>query len=421
MEILIKSAKIIAPNSLYHNKVVDVLVKNGIIKEISENIKISKDVTIVEKDNLHISPGWFDPTVSFGEPGYEENETLETGLSAAASGGFSAVGVLPNTNPSIDKKADVEFLIKRSSYNPVNIYPIGALSKKREGIELSETFDMSNSGAIAFGDDKSIENEKLMEVSLLYNKTIGKPVLSFPDTASISYGGQMNEGENSTNLGLKGIPSLSEELRITRDLFLTEYTEGKIHFQNISTSKSVALIKEAKKKGLDVTAQVAIYNLLLNDSELNEFDTRFKLMPPLRTDNEISALIEGLQNGEIDFVSSDHRPKDIERKFKEFDHASFGTVGLESAFGALNKVLSDKMKLEEIISLLCDKPRKRFGIEIPTIEVNSVAELTLFNPEGNTIFNEIQIKSLSKNSAFIGKELKGEVYGIVAKGELVLV
>ena len=421
MKILIKSAKVVAPESSFHNKVVDVLIENGSISEIAKNITSSKDVTIIEKENLHISPGWFDPTVSFGEPGFEENETLESGMLAAVTGGFTAVGVLPNTFPVIDRKADVEFLIKRSMYNAVSIHPIGALSKKREGVELSESFDMSNSGAIAFGDDKSMENEKLMEVSLLYNKTVGKPVLSFPDTDSISNGGQMNEGESAINLGLKGIPALSEELRVARDLFLTEYTGGKIHFQNISTSKSVDLIADAKSKGLDVTSQITINNLYLDDSELAEFDTRFKLMPPLRTKEENEALIKGLESGAVDFVTTDHRPKDIERKFKEFDHASFGSVGLESGFGALNKVLSDKMPLDKIISLICQNPRKRFGLETPKVEVGAKAELTLFNPDTEFTFEEKNIKSLSRNSAFIGKELKGEVYGVVAKSEFVIV
>ncbi|MEN8138827.1 MAG: dihydroorotase [Bacteroidota bacterium] len=420
MKVLIKSAKVIAPESTFHNKVVDILIDNGKISNISDVIEVSDDATVVEKENLHISPGWFDPTVSFGEPGYEENETLESGMAAAAAGGYTAVGLLPNTYPAIDKKSDVEFLIKRSTYNPVSIYPIGALSKKREGVEISEAYDMSNYGAIGFGDDKSIENEKLMEVALLYNKTIGKPVLSFPDTASMSNGGQMNEGESSTNLGLKGIPNLSEELRVSRDLFLTEYAEGKLHFQNVSTAKSVSLIKEAKKKGLDVTAQVAIHNIYLDDSVLNEFETRFKVMPPLRTKNEIKAIIKGIKDGVIDFVSSDHRPKDIERKFKEFDLASFGTIGLESGFGALNKVLSGKLELHEVISLICDKPRKRFGVDVPAVEIDAKAELTLFNPDESIAFDQSQIKSLSKNSAFVGKELKGRVYGVLSNDELVL-
>ena len=418
MKILVKSAKVVAPESSFHNEVVDILIENGSISEIAKNITPSEEITIIEKENLHISPGWFDPTVSFGEPGFEENETLESGMLAAAIGGFTAVGVLPNTFPVIDSKADVEFLIKRSMFNAVSIYPIGALSKKREGVELSESFDMSNSGAIAFGDDKSMENEKLMEISLLYNKTVGKPVLSFPDTTSISHSGQMNEGESAINLGLKGIPALSEELRVARDLFLTEYTEGKIHFQNISTSKSVELISDAKAKGLDVTCQVTVNNLYLDDSELADFNTNFKLMPPLRTKSEIDSLIEGLKNETVDFVTTDHRPKDIERKFKEFDHASFGSIGLESGFGALNKVLSDEMPLENIISLICQNPRKRFGLEIPKVEIGAKAELTLFNPDTEYVFEEENIRSLSKNSAFLGKELKGEVFGVVAKGEL---
>lgn len=420
MNIIIKSAKIIAPSSPFHNKTLDILIKDGFIVEISKGIKETPNTTVIEYKNIHISPGWFDPTVSFGEPGEEYNETIETGLSSAAAGGFTAVGVLPNSSIPTDKKSDVEFLIQRSSLSPVSIFPIGTLSKKRNGTEISETFDMSNSGAIAFGDDKSLENEKIMEISLLYNKTLGKPVISFPDTISISHGGQMNEGVTSTSLGLKGIPSFSEELRVARDLSIAEYTGGKIHFQNISTSKSVELIENAKKNGIDVTAQVTAHNILLDDSELIDFDTKFKVSPPLRTKEDIKNLVKGIKNGIIDIVSSDHRPKNIELKFKEFDSASFGTIGLETAFAATNTALHKELDLEEIISVICHKPRSRFGLKTPEINIGSYAELTIFNPYEDIFIKKEKIKSLSKNSIFLDKKLTGKVYGIIAKNKLVL-
>ncbi|MCK5824318.1 MAG: dihydroorotase [Ichthyobacteriaceae bacterium] len=420
MKFLIKNATIVDSSSNFNNNKCDILIDNGEIVEVSENILVEGDVEVIEKENLHVSPGWFDATVSFGEPGFEENETIETGLNASAKGGFTAVGVLPNTNPTIDNKATVEYLKNQSVFYPVNIYPIGAMSKKREGKEISETFDMLNSGAIAFGDDKPIENERLFEVSLLYNRTLKVPVLSKPDTEAISHGGQMNEGESSMNLGLRGIPNFAEELRVSRDIFITEYTEGIVHFQNISTKKSVSLIKEAKNNKLNVTAQVAAHNLLLNDSALETFDTRYKVMPPLRTNTDIEALINGIKDGVIDMVSSDHRPKDIERKFKEFDHASFGTIGLESCFATINKALNNKVKLDKIIDLICHNSRKRFGLKIPTIKTGVRAELTLFNPDKEFVFNESCIKSKSKNSALLGAELKGEVYGIFAKSKIIL-
>ena len=415
MNILLKSAKIIDPNSGFHQKIQDILIEKGIITKVSKNIPPKSNYKVVEIENLHVSQGWFDSSVSFGEPGYEERETIENGLKTAARSGFTAVAVNPNTNPVIDTNADVSFLKSKALNNPVDLYPIGALTVKSEGIDLAEIYDMKNAGAVAFGDyQKAISNPNLLKIALQYAQNFNGLVLSFPQENKIAGKGNVNEEETSTKLGLKGIPALAEELQITRDLFILEYTGGKLHIPTISTAKSVLLIKEAKKKGLDVTCSVAIHNLLLTDDVLAEFNSNYKVLPPLRSKNDVKALIKGLNDHVIDFVTSDHNPIDIENKRVEFDNAKYGIIGLESAFGALNKVVS----LEKTIELLT-RGRERFGLETYGIKEGEKANLSLFNPDMEYTFGEENIISISKNSAFIGAKLKGKAYGVVSNGQLV--
>jgi len=289
---------------------------------------------------------------------------------------------------------------------------MGTLTKGSDGLELAELYDMKNAGAVAFYDfKKQLSNPNLLKLGLLYARNFDGLLFSFPQDGSIKGSGVAHEGEVSTSLGLKGIPALAEELQIARDLFILEYTGGKLHIPTISTAKSVQLIKEAKNKGLDVSCSVAIHNLFFTDRELQGFDTRYKVSPPLRDKADIKALIKGLKTGIVDFVTSDHIPIDIENKRLEFDNALDGTLGLESAFGCLNKI----MGLEQSIALLT-KGRSRFGVERPEIKVGSPANLTLFDPEATYPFREEDIKSTSKNSMFVGSELKGKAYGVINKG-----
>ena len=361
--------------------------------------------------------GWFDTSVSFGEPGFEERENLVNGLSVAAKSGFTAVATNPNTYPVIDNKSAVEFLINKAKGNIVNLYPIANLTQQANGQEIAELFDMSNSGAIAFSDyNKSISNANLMKIALLYAQNFDGLVMSFPQNNSLSNNGVANEGAMSTKLGLKGIPTVAEELQIARDLFLLEYTGGKLHIPTISTEKSVKLIAEAKKKGLNVTCSVSAHHLFLNDSELNEFDTNYKVKPPLREKVDVNALKKGVVNGTVDIITSDHNPIDIENKKVEFENAKNGTIGMESCFGAINKVLP----LEKTIDCITNSPRMRFNIENPTIAKGEIANITLFNPDTEYVFGEENIFSTSKNSAFIGKQLKGKVYGIFANNKFVI-
>lgn len=424
MNALLKAAKIIAPKSKFHGKRVDILIEKGIISKIAKSISSpnpkprggAKKTKEIQLPNLHVSCGWFDSSVSFGEPGHEERETIGNGLKTAALAGFTDVVVNPNTYPVIDTNTDISFIKSKGHGNAVNLHPMGALTKESKGIDLAELFDMQNAGAVAFGDyQKSIANPNLLKIALQYAQNFDALVCSFPQEDMISGSGVANEEGTSTLLGLKGNPALAEDLRVARDLFILEYTSGKLHIPTISTAKSVSLIKDAKKKGLDVSCSVAVHNLVLDDSLLAGFDTNLKVLPPLRTAKNNKALIKGLEDGTIDMVTCDHNPIDIEHKNVVFEQASYGTIGLETAFGALNNLIGT----DTAIGVLT-RGRERFKINAVGIAEGERANLSLFDPSGNHIFSETDINSTSKNSAFLGKELQGKVYGIFANDQLIL-
>ncbi len=413
--ILLKSATIVDSGSKHHLKRRDVLVENGVVKKIAASVKNDK-ARVVSLPNLHISRGWFDSSVSFGEPGYEERETIINGLRTAALSGFCHVAVNPNTNPVTDTKAGVQFLKAKAKGNPVNLYPIGSLTVKSEGQDLAELYDMHNEGAVAFGDYKQpVENANLLKIALQYCQNFNGLVQSMPLEPSVAKNGVVNEEVNSTRLGLKGIPSLAEELQITRDLYLLEYTEGKLHIPTISTKESVHLIRDAKKKGMDVSCSVSVSNLALTDDMLEGFDTRYKILPPLRTEKDRKALLKGLKDGTIDGVTSDHDPIDIEHKKTEFDHAMFGSIGLESCFGVLNSLVGTEAAVFALTSLT-----NRFGIDTHPIEEGNAANMTLFDPDLEYEFGKEHILSASDNSAFYGVALQGKAYGIYSNKKLVL-
>jgi dihydroorotase len=416
MNVLIKSATIVDPKSDFHNQTLDILIEKGIITQIAKSIANTKNYKEIKLDNLHVSQGWFDSSVSFGEPGYEERETIENGLKTAALSGFTSVAVNSNTNPVIDSNSDISFLKGKANGNAVNLYPIGALTRSGNGEDLAELFDMKNAGAIAFYDyQKPISNPNLMKLALQYASNFDGLIMSFPQESKISGSGVMNENRTSTSLGLKGNPALAEELQISRDTFLLEYTDGKLHVPTISTSKSVELIRRAKQNKLNISCSVAIHNLLFTDETLSTFNTNYKVSPPLRSQTDIEALIDGLKDGTIDMITSDHNPIDIEHKKIEFDFAKCGTIGLETAFGALQNCFTLKKTIE-----LLTKGKERFGIQINTINIGNKAELSLFNPNETYKFTKSQIISTSKNSIFEDFQLKGKVYGIIANKQIVL-
>lgn len=410
MKLLIKSAKIADPQSSFHNKTADIFIEDGIIKKIGSSLK-EKAEKEINAENLHVSRGWFDSSVSLGEPGYEERETIANGLETAGKSGFTAVAMNPNSLPVIDNNGAITSVLSKAGNSPVSLYPIGALTIGSEGIDLAELYDMKQGGAVAFGDyQHSVSNPNLLKLALQYSQNFDGLVLSFPQENKIAGKGTVNEHHQSTLLGLKGIPNLAEELQVARDLFLLEYTGGKLHIPTISTEKSVKLIKEAKKKGLDVTCSVAIHNLLFSDGLLKEFDTNAKVLPPLRTQKDMKALIKGLIDGTIDMVTSDHNPIDIEHKKVEFENAMYGSIGLESAFGALNRIFSPEESLDFLT-----RGKARFSIPETSIKEGEPADLSLFDPTAEYTFNEENILSGSKNSIFIGSSLKGKALGIVTK------
>ena len=416
MKILIKEAKIIDTKSFYNNKIVDVKINNGIIEEIGENLSFSNDYKQVSYKNLHVSQGWFDSSVSFGEPGFEERETITNGLDVAAKSGFTAIALQPNSFPIIDNQSQIQFVKQKAINTATSLYPIGALTKNSEGNDLAELFDMKNSGAIAFGDyNKNTSNSNLLKIALQYVQDFDGLVLSFCQDEKIKGNGVANEGIVSTQLGLKGIPNLAEELNVARNLFLLEYTGGKLHIPTISTSKSVDLIKEAKAKGLNVTCSVAVHNLVLTDEKIEQFDTRFKVSPPLRTEEDRNALLAGILDNTIETITSDHNPIDIEHKKMEFDLAKNGTIGLESAFSALMTVLP----LEKIVEKLTSG-KSIFNLDNSEIKVGNVANISLFTTDEDWTFTKENILSKSKNSAFLGAKMKGKVIGIYNNSKLIL-
>lgn len=413
MKILLKSAKIFDTSSEHHLSVQDILISDGYIQKIAPNITETADEII---SNCCVSEGWTDSSVCFGEPGYEQNETISNGMKVAQKSGFTQLMLNPNTFPVCDNRTGIEFLKNNSKNYISDIFPIGALTQNSDLEYLAELYDMHNAGAVAFGDyKKTIANANLLKIALQYTQNFGGIVISFANDKNIAGKGVVNEHFTSTRLGLKGIPSLAEELIIARDLSILEYTSGKLHIPTISSKKSVELIRKAKEKGLDVSCSVAVHHLYFSDEVLTDFNTNFKILPPLRNSEHQQALIEAVLDGTIDFITSDHCPIDIENKQREFDWADFGTIGLESAFGILNRILP----VEKTIEMLTNA-KKRFQLPSYSIREGQKANLTLFTTEGEKIFNKADIFSSSKNSAFIGETLKGEVLGIIVDDKISL-
>ena len=416
MKIIIRETKIIDPKNSFHNQIVDVKINDGMIEEIGKNLVSSVDFEEITIAGLHISQGWFDTSVSLGEPGFEDRETISNGLNVAARSGFTAIALQPNSFPVIDNQSQIQFVKQKAANSATDLYPIGALTKNSEGTDLAELFDMKNSGAIAFGDyNKNTSNANLLKIGLQYVQDFDGLVIAFCQDEKIKGNGVANEGVVSTRLGLKGIPNLAEELVVARNLFLLEYTGGKLHIPTISTAKSAALIKDAKAKGLKVSCSVAVHNLVLTDEKLDGFDTRYKVSPPLRTETDRKALIEAVLDNTIDVITSDHNPMDVEHKKMEFDLAKNGTIGMESAFGALLTILPIEKIIEKLTS-----GKSIFQVKSSEIKVGSEANITLFTTAEKWVFGKENILSKSKNSAFLGTDILGKVVGICNNKKIIL-
>ena len=414
--VILKQATIIDSESSFHNQKMDITIENGTITSIDKSAKNPNKLEEVSLDNLHVSQGWFDSSVSFGEPGFEDRETIANGLYVAAKSGFTDVALQPNTYPILDNQSAISFVKNKANGFATNLHPIGALTKNSDGEDLAELFDMKNAGAIAFGDyNKSIENANIQKIALQYVQDFEGLVISFCQDKSLKGNGVVNEGVVSTQLGLKGIPAMAEEIDLIRNLSILEYTGGKMHIPTLSTAKSVQIIAAAKKKGLNVTCSVSVHHLTLNEKVLEGFDSRYKVAPPLQTESNRLALIKGITDGTIDMITSDHNPIDIEHKKLEFDLAKNGTIGLETAFGMLQNVLSTEIIVDKLVN-----GKTIFGLEKNSIKVGNKAILTMFNPNQTLTVTKENILSKSKNSAFLGQTLKGIVYGIYNNGKVEL-
>jgi len=404
MNLLIKSATIIDPNSPFNQKITDVLIEKGIITQTGPDIEA--DAEVFDGEGKFIAPGFFDLNCNIGEPGLETKEDLYTGTRAAAAGGFTGIALMPNTNPPVHSKSEIEYLLNRSAKNLVDVFPLGAISHKREGKDLAEMYDMYLSGAKAFSDgNRPVQDAGLMERALLYAQGFDALVFSYPEDTAIAGKAKVNEGEISTLLGMKGIPSLAEELMIARDLYLAEYTGSKIHFSTISTTRSVELIREAKRKGMEVTCDVAIHHLVLTDEVLKGFDSLYKVKPPLRTQDDVDALLRGVMDGTIDAIVSQHTPHEVEFKDVEFEVAEFGMIGLQTAFSLALKAGLD---INTIVQKLAIGPREILNIDIPVVAEGQPANLVVLDADAEWEYNKKNNRSKSYNSPFIGQNLKGK-------------
>jgi len=409
---LIRQATVINPDSSFHGKVVDLLVEDGVIKDMAPQLSVTGH-EIIEAEGLHISNGWVDVFADYREPGYEQKETIATGLAAAAAGGFTDVLLAPNASPVIDSKATVQFALQRAAGKAVNLHPLGAVSRNIEGKTLAEMLDMRAQGAIAFTDGwKPVQNTNLLLKALEYVKAFDGLIVQIPIDSALAAGGLMHEGERSTRLGMPGIPALAETLMVHRDIELVRYTGSRLHITGISAAASVALIRAAKQQGVEVTCSVTPYHLALNDEALTTYSSLYKVLPPLRSEEDRQALIEGLKDGTIDCIASHHRPQDWDAKNKEFEYAGEGMNIQEMTFPILWESVGEAVGLERLIDALSAAPRSIFGLSAAGIEKGQAASFTLFTTNGERVYEQKDMKSMGLNNPFLGKPLKGRVVGI---------
>jgi dihydroorotase len=412
MKILIKQARITDPSSPLNGQSADIFIENGTITSIGSSINERAD-QVITGNGLHASPGWVDVFANFADPGYEFKETLESGAAAAAAGGYTDVMVIPNTNPALHNKAAVEYVVQKSRLLPVTVHPIGAITKNTEGKELAEMYDMSASGALAFGDGLNcVQSAGLLVKALQYVKAFDGILIQLPDDKTINPQGLMNEGIVSTQLGLPGKPAMAEELIVARDIKLTRYAESKLHFTGVSTAKSLEYIKRGKDSGAAISCSVTPYHLFFSDEDLTTYDTNLKVNPPLRTKENRTALQDAVANGTVDCLASHHLPHEYDSKVVEFEYAKFGMTSLETAYAVLQTAISG-LAVEKCVDLLAVNPRKIFGLPPANIREGNTAIITLFEPATTWTVTHEGFKSKSSNSPFIGKELTGKVKGII--------
>ena len=422
-DLLIHGGTLVDPETLVKHRA-DILIRDGSIEAVESEIIVA-DIPKFDASGLLVSPGWLDMHVHLREPGYEYKETIESGCRAAAAGGFTGVACMPNTNPPIHTRDVVEFVIERAASTPVDVYPIATVSKNREGKELSEMADLKAGGAVAFSDDGSpVQDSGLMRRALEYSSMLGRPVINHMEDLTLNRNGHMHEGIVATRLGIPGIPGLAEEVMIARDILLAEFTGGHVHVAHISTGRAVELVREARKRGINITAEVCAHHFALTAElvEQSNFDTSTKMHPPLRTKSDVAAMKEGLRDGTIDVICTDHAPHASFEKEVEYIAAPFGIIGLETAWGLTGRELIREgvLSVEEAVRKLTFEPRRILGIEQVSVTTGSRANLTIFDATSEWIFEERHIKSKSKNTPFIGATMVGRAHAVYNKGQLIV-
>ncbi|MBB6240053.1 dihydroorotase [Pedobacter sp. AK013] len=406
MNLLVKNVTVADPQSKFNNQQCDIRVENGKIKNIGKLIA-DKSETIFDAQGAFLTPGFFDLNCAAGDPGFETKEDIQTLTATAKAGGFTGLALLPQTNPVVQSKSQVEYIINKAKNNLVDVLPVGAISQNREAKELAELFDMQQAGAVAFSDgDKALQDDGFMSRALQYAKGFNALLMVHPENKSIAGKSQINESKNSVLLGMKGLPALAEEMHIARDIFLASYNETKIHISNISTAGAVALIRKAKKDGVQVSCDVTAHHLVFTEELLSDFDSNYKVKPPLRGKADVKALIVGLKDGTIDAITSQHRPEEIEFKNVEFEIAHYGIIALQTVVPLLIKAGLDIGLITEKLAV---NPRKLLNLLVPVIEEGAEANFTILNTSEKWLYNAASNYSRSANSPLLGAELTGKV------------
>jgi len=399
----------------------DVFIEDGLLKGMEKSIEVSDDMQVIDCSGKVITPGFTDIHVHFREPGQEYKETLKSGSEAAIAGGFTTVCCMPNTEPAIDTQESVRFIRQRQEELLVDIYPVAAATKRREGRELTEYGEIAAAGAVGFTDDGSpIIDSGVMRRALEYAKIVDKPVMQHAEDPGLKSNGLMHESKVSTALGLPGVPGISETTMVYRDIQIAEYVGARLHIQHVSTAGAVQLIREAKERGVKVTAEATPHHLMLTDEAVRTFDTSTKVNPPLRTRKDVDAVRQGVADGTLDVIATDHAPHALQEKEQTFDLAPPGMIGLESAFGVAIKALVDSKitRLETVLDRLIVNPRRLMQLPEKFYTFKDMANLTIIDPKEEWVFKREHVKSRSQNSPFYGSQLLGRVKGVLNRLEL---
>jgi len=421
-DLLIRGGTLLDPDT-GTRRTANVLIRDGVIDAVGPDVT-ADGVPTYDATGKLISPGWMDMHVHFREPGQEHKETIATGARAAAAGGFTSVACMPNTEPPIHTRDVVEFILERAERTPVDVHPIACVSKERAGEELAELGDLADGGAVAFSDDGApVQHAGLMRRALEYSRMLGRPVINHMEERALNPDGHMNEGVVSARIGVSGIPGLAEQVMIARDVELAHFTGGHVHVAHLSTARGVELVRQAKARGVRVTAEVCPHHFALTDAavEASGFDTHTKMHPPLCTDDDVAALKEGLADGTIDAICTDHAPHAAFEKDVEFTAAPFGILGLETAWGLIGRELIEPgvLSVAEAVRALTAAPRRILGLDVPALEAGAPACLTLFDADTEWTFSADDIRSKSQNTPFVGSRMVGRPWAIYNKGQLV--